>query len=372
MQRREGRFERVGEDEEDAEVVYKPSGYEQNRTNIGLFCGWLGQGMMCCMMCPPYKSVEQGEDGLVTRFGKFERKVSSGLVYINPCTESLQTVDTKLRVFDLDRQHVTTRDNLSLSIDCVLGYRIVDSYKVTYTVARPHDALIQFCYTTLRHIIGNKTLQECLASREQISDDARAQVEAYAQTIGVHIETIGFKDIIIPKQIQDAISSAAIARRTAESNIINADANLSVSIKNAEADMAVKLKNSEANFAVNMKNAESDMAVRLKQAEANMAVALKTTEAQLAVAIKNKEVEVVKAQNQVAALLITAEGEVRKAELDNKSAMALGSDTAKQIKYMSMMTDVFANQSAGKQTFFFPSNMPVIGSNLLNTSMLKE
>ena len=324
------------------------------------------------MLCPPYKSVNQGEDGLVTRFGKFERKVSSGLVYINPCTEDLHVVDTKLKVFDLDRQHVTTKDNLSLSIDCVLGYRIVDSFKVTYTVSKPHEALIQFCYTTLRHIIGNKTLQECLASREQISDDAREQVETYAKTIGVHIETIGFKDIIIPKQIQDAISSAAIARRTAESNIINADANLSVSIKTAEANMAVKLKNSEADFAVNMKNAESDMAVRLRHAEADMAVQLKNTEAQLAVALKTKEIEVTNAQNAVAALLVKAEGDMRKAELDNKSALALHSETAKQIKYMSMMAELFSNQSAGKQTFFFPSNMPVIGSNLLNTSMLKE
>jgi len=359
-------------DSEDAEIEYKPSGFEKNMTNLGLLCGWLGQSIFCCMCCPPYIPVPQGKDGLVTRFGKFERKVSSGLVYINPCTEKLCVVDTKLRVFDLDRQHVTTQDNLSLSIDCVLGYRIVDSFRVTYTVDKPHDALIQFCYTTLRHIIGNKSLQECLASREQISDDARSQVEAYAQTIGVHIETIGFKDIIIPKQIQDAISSAAIARRTAESNIINADANLSVSIKTAEANMAVKLKNSEADFAVNMKNAESDMAVRLKHAEADMAVQLKNTEAQLAVALKNKEIEVTNAQNAVAALLVKAEGEVKKAELDNKSGMALNSDTAKQIKYMSMMTDVFSNQSAGKQTFFFPSNMPVIGSNLLNTSMLKE
>jgi erythrocyte band 7 integral membrane protein len=228
--------EATDEDGHDRKIVesgYTPSGYEYFMTMCGFCRG--NCGMLCCCACAPYKEVPQGYVGLITKFGRFDRKAQAGLVYINPCTESLTSIDTRLIVLDLARQNVTTADNLSVNIDCVLGYRIIDSNKAQFSVNNVQFALTQFCFTTLRHIIGTKSLQECLASRDHIAHDVKDLVNGYAAKLGVEIESIGFRDMVIPSDVQHAISAAAIARRNAEAKIIDSDAEIAIARKNGEA-----------------------------------------------------------------------------------------------------------------------------------------
>jgi erythrocyte band 7 integral membrane protein len=220
---------------------YEPGCYENTWTGLGRLFGLCGMLPGCCC-CQPYKSVDQGSVGLVTRFGRYERRAEPGLVYINPFTEQLQMVDTRLIVLDLARQNVITADNLSLNVDCVLGYRITDPNKAKFSVKDVQYALTQFTYTTLRHICGNKSLQECLASRDHIASDVKDLVKKYAQDLGVQIETIGFRDMIIPTGVSDAIASAAIARRTAESKLISAEADVAAAKLMAQAAEALDTK----------------------------------------------------------------------------------------------------------------------------------
>ena len=211
-------------------LQYQPSLYERTLTGLGRVFGVCGMGCCCGCCCEcccvPYKSVQQGSIGMVTKFGRFDRQVDPGLCYVNPVAERMEMVDMRLIVLDLDRQHVTTSDNLSVSIDCILGYRITDVQRAKFAVKNVEYALKQFTFTTLRHIIGNKTLQQCLESRDRIAHDVRDLAKAYGTTLGVDIESIGFRDMVIPVEIQNAISSAAIARRNAEAKIISAEADV--------------------------------------------------------------------------------------------------------------------------------------------------
>lgn len=213
-------------DREGLPVQYQPSLYERTLSCLGRLFGCCGMTVCCGCCCVPYKGVDQGSVGVVTKFGRFDRQIEPGLCYINPMTEKMEMVDTRLIVLDLERQHVTTSDNLSVSIDCVLGYKITDVQRAKFAVKNVQYALIQFTFTTLRHIVGNKTLQECLASRDHIAHEVRDLTKAYGATLGVDIETIGFRDMVIPTEIQNAISSAAIARRNAEAKIISAEADV--------------------------------------------------------------------------------------------------------------------------------------------------
>lgn len=184
-------------------------------------------GILACCCCSPYIPVEQGSKGVVLKFGKYDREVYPGLNYINPISEQMRIIDMRLIVIDLARQTVMTADNLTINIDCVLGYKIVNIEKAVFDVKDVQHTLIQFTYTTLRDVIGTKTLQECLGARDRIAVDIKELVSEPAKTWGVEIESMRFKDIHIPEAMQNSLSAAAIATRNAEAKIISAKADVS-------------------------------------------------------------------------------------------------------------------------------------------------
>jgi len=195
--------------------------YEHCMSAFGCCLGVIGMSLCCC--CSPYKSVQEGFKGLVTQYGRFTEEKAPGVHYINPATQGLIMVDMRLQVKDLSRQNVMTRDNVTINIDCVLGYRITDAYKAKFAVQDIDNTVSLLTYTTLRDVIGTKDLQVCLTDREGIAQEVKNHVAQPADDMGCHIESMKFKDITIPTETQDALSAAAIAQRTAAAKVISAE-----------------------------------------------------------------------------------------------------------------------------------------------------
>ncbi|KAJ3023468.1 hypothetical protein HKX48_002895 [Thoreauomyces humboldtii] len=198
--------------------------YETMMTCLGGVVGSFGS-IPCCFVCPnPYKSVDQGSVGLVTRFGRYYKSVDPGLHKINPITETLQKADIRIQIESIPTQSVMSQDNVMVMIDSVLYWHLTDPYTAIFLVKDVQKALRERTQTTLRQIVGSRSIQECVEEREKIAHEIQAIVEGPASAWGVRVESILIKDMQFSQELQETLSSAAKQQRLGESKIIAAKA----------------------------------------------------------------------------------------------------------------------------------------------------
>ncbi|GAA5870634.1 hypothetical protein JCM16303_001540 [Sporobolomyces ruberrimus] len=191
---------------------------------LGGIAGTLGS-IPCCFCCPnPYKQVQQGSVGLVSSFGQFSRSVDPGLVKVNPFSEELRQISVKIQVVDIPLQTVLTRDGLNCQIQSVIIYHIVNPYRAAFAIQDVRSALVERAQTTLRDVCGNRNLQSLLTDREAVASEIEHIVEQSAEKWGVACESILIKDVVVPQEVQNALSAGAQARRTGEAKVITARA----------------------------------------------------------------------------------------------------------------------------------------------------
>ncbi|PFH50160.1 hypothetical protein AMATHDRAFT_61650 [Amanita thiersii Skay4041] len=192
--------------------------------SLGTVIGFFG-AIPCCILCPnPFRNVQQGSVGLVSRFGQFYKSVDPGLVQVNVCTESLKTVDVKIQISPIGRQTVITRDNVNVEIDSVIYFQIVNPYRAAFGISDLRQALVERAQTTLRHVVGARAVQSVVTEREAIAAEIGDIVGDVADKWGVTIEGILIKDIIFSPEVSASLSSAAQQKRIGESKVIAARA----------------------------------------------------------------------------------------------------------------------------------------------------
>ncbi|KAG6811906.1 hypothetical protein H0H92_005304 [Tricholoma furcatifolium] len=188
-------------------------------TCVGLF-----GAIPCCPFPNPFRNVQQGSVGLVSRFGQFYKSVDPGLVQVNVCTESLRIVDVKIQISPIGRQTVITRDNVNVEIDSVIYFQIVNPYRAAFGISDLRTALVERAQTTLRHVVGARAVQSVVTEREAIAFEIAEIVGDVADKWGVAIEGILIKDIIFSPEVAASLSSAAQQKRIGESKVIAARA----------------------------------------------------------------------------------------------------------------------------------------------------
>lgn len=191
---------------------------------LGAVIGTCG-AVPCCIICPnPYRPVQQGNVGLVTKFGRFTRAVDPGLVKVNPLSERLISIEVKMQIVEVPQQTCMTKDNVSLHLTSVLYYRIISPHKAAFAISNIRQALVERTQTTLRHVIGARVLQDVIERREEIAQDIRNIVEEVAEGWGVEVESMLIRDIVFSQELQDSLSMAAQSKRTGEAKVIAARA----------------------------------------------------------------------------------------------------------------------------------------------------
>jgi erythrocyte band 7 integral membrane protein len=178
-----------------------------------------------CFICPnPFKRVQQGHVGLVTKFGKFYKAVDPGLVQINPLSENLVQVDVKIQIAEVPEQVCMTKDNVTLRLTSVIYYHIVAPHIAAFGITNVRQALVERTQTTLRHVIGARILQDVIERREEIAQSIGEIIEDVAAGWGVQVESMLVKDIIFSQELQESLSMAAQSKRIGESKVIAAKA----------------------------------------------------------------------------------------------------------------------------------------------------
>ncbi|PHH89029.1 hypothetical protein CDD83_6758 [Cordyceps sp. RAO-2017] len=198
--------------------------YGKMINTMGECMGTMG-AVPCCILCPnPYKNVNQGNVGLVTKFGRFYKAVDPGLVKINPLSERLIQIDVKIQTAEVPEQICMTKDNVTLRLTSVIYYHIVAPHKAAFGISNVRQALMERTQTTLRHVVGARVLQDVIERREEIAQSIGEIIEDVATGWGVQVESMLIKDIIFSQELQESLSMAAQSKRIGESKIIAAKA----------------------------------------------------------------------------------------------------------------------------------------------------
>lgn len=202
-----------------------PKGWYGSMINgLGAIIGTMG-AVPCCVCCPnPFKNVNQGNVGLVTKFGKFYKAVDPGLVKVNPLSERLIQVDVKIQIVEVPKQVCMTKDNVTVNLTSVIYYHIISPHKAAFGIANVRQALIERTQTTLRHVVGARILQDVIERREEIAQSIGEIIEDVATGWGVQVESMLIKDIVFSQELQESLSMAAQSKRIGESKIIAAKA----------------------------------------------------------------------------------------------------------------------------------------------------
>jgi regulator of protease activity HflC (stomatin/prohibitin superfamily) len=164
------------------------------------------------------------ERGIVEQFGKYNRTVGAGLNIIIPFVESVYRVDMREAIIDIPAQEVITKDNVHLTVDAVIYFKVMDPFRVMYNVAMFEDAISKLAQTNLRNIIGDMALDSTLASRDKINMELRKTLDEITDRWGVRVTRVEIQDIAPPQDIVDAMSRQMKAERTKRAAILEAEA----------------------------------------------------------------------------------------------------------------------------------------------------
>ena len=174
---------------------------------------------------------QEYERALVFRLGRYMGIRGPGLFFIIPFIERAQKVDIRTRTVDLEQQETITKDSVTIKVNAVLWFRVVDPKQAILNVANYTQAVYQFSVTTLRNIIGQHQLDEVLKEREDINKMLQRIVDETTEPWGIKIEMVEMKDVEIPESMQRAMAREAEAVREKRARIIKAEAELESSLK---------------------------------------------------------------------------------------------------------------------------------------------
>lgn len=193
------------------------------------------------------KIVPQANAYIIERFGAYSTTWAVGLHFKVPFVDRIaKKVNMKEHVADFPPQPVITKDNVTMQIDTVVYYQITDPKLFTYGVERPMMAIENLTATTLRNIIGDLELDQTLTSRDTINTKMRAILDEATDPWGIKINRVELKNIIPPREIQDAMEKQMKAERERRESILRAEGEKKSSILIAEGEKEAAILRAEA------------------------------------------------------------------------------------------------------------------------------
>ena len=196
-----------------------------------LLCIIIGTGVSCLCIVP------QGNAWVIERLGKYSTTWHAGLHLKTPVIEKVaRKISLKEQVADFEPQSVITKDNVTMNVDSVVYFQVIDPKALTYGVERPIAAIENLCATTLRNIIGSMTLDETLTSREKINEDTIRVLDEATNKWGIDITRVEVQNITPPKSIQEAMEKQMKAEREKRATILQAEGEKQSAITRAEGE----------------------------------------------------------------------------------------------------------------------------------------
>lgn len=179
--------------------------------------------IFCLVILPGIRIVNQYERGIVLRLGKFHRTMNPGLRVIIPYIDHMMKVDVRTTPMDIPKQEVITKDNVTVNVDAVVYYRVLDPKKAVLETTNYSYATSTFAQTALRDITGNFELDEILSKRDEISSQIKEIVDKQTDKWGIDIENVKLQNIELPSDMKRAMAKQAEAERERRAAVISAE-----------------------------------------------------------------------------------------------------------------------------------------------------
>lgn len=198
--------------------------------------GFIVLGILAALLLfSAVKILNEWERSVVLRFGRSMGIRGPGLILLIPLVEKMVRIDTRTITMDVQPQDVITKDNVSLKVNAVIYFRVMDPEMAVTQVEDFYFATAQLAQTTLRSVLGQYVLDDLLSNRDKINHALQEQLDKATEPWGVKISVVEVKHIDLPKEMQRAMAKEAEAERERRAKLISADAEQQRAEKLAEA-----------------------------------------------------------------------------------------------------------------------------------------
>lgn len=175
------------------------------------------------------------ERGVIFRLGRVIKAKGPGLIILIPVVDKMVKVSMRLVAMDVDPQDVISRDNVSVKVNAVIYFRVIEPIKAVIEVEDYTYAMAQLAQTTLRSVCGQAELDELLSAREKINSQLQEILDTHTDPWGIKVATVELKHIDLPQEMQRSMAKQAEAERERRAKVINAEGEFQAATKLAEA-----------------------------------------------------------------------------------------------------------------------------------------
>lgn len=246
--------------------------------------------------------IQQSEAMVIERFGKYRTTLNAGFNIIIPVFDKpreiifrfsrelpdgnkyvqfmkKERIDMRETVYDFPKQNVITKDNVMTEINALLYYQVMDPVKAMYEIENLPMAIEKLTQTTLRNVIGEMDLDECLTSRDTVNGKLRAILDEASHKWGVKVNRVELQDINPPRDIREAMEKQMRAERDRRAQIIDAEGSKRAAILQAEGVQQKQINEAEGQKQAQILEAEGDAQARIRRAEGESAAIRMVSEA---------------------------------------------------------------------------------------------
>jgi len=205
---------------------------------MGVIC--IPLGIIGFFLLISLRVLKEYQRGVVFRLGKVIGLKGPGLIIVFPVIDQLKKVDLRIITMDVPPQDIITRDNVSVKVNAVAYYRVMDPKRAVLEVTNYMYATNQLAQTTLRSVLGETTLDQLLAERDEINSKLQDILDRATDPWGIKVTAVEVKHVDLPVEMQRVMAKEAEAERDRRSKIIRADAEFQASKKLSEAAMVIE------------------------------------------------------------------------------------------------------------------------------------
>lgn len=187
---------------------------------------WTIAGVLVILVLSCLKQVNQWERGVVFTMGRYSYTMEPGWRLLLPIFQTFKKVDIRIKAVDVPDQKAITRDNVSVTVNAVIYYKVADAPKAVIEVENFYYAVSQYAQTTMRNIVGEVTLDELLGQRDKIAERIKEIVDKETDEWGIKVNNVELKDVSLPESMERTIAKQAEAEREKRAVIINSEGEL--------------------------------------------------------------------------------------------------------------------------------------------------
>ena len=202
---------------------------------MGLATFGLIGAILIILLVNTIKILKEYERGVIFFLGRFYRVKGPGLIILIPFIQTMTKVDLRVIVMDVPTQDVISRDNVSVKVNAVIYFRIVDPEKAVIQVANVFEATSQLSQTTLRSVLGQHELDDMLSERDKLNADIQAILDQRTDNWGIKVANVEIKHVDLDESMIRAIAQQAEAERARRAKVINAEGEKQAAAMLAEA-----------------------------------------------------------------------------------------------------------------------------------------